>query len=446
MPRTSVAPVLAIAAMIVGFQGSRDSSMESTKMPADRWRVQTIRQLNGRHMERTQHGKLRIVTESWNRVAAVPYLVHMPEKDRLLMLISCDYPHRPMVMHSDDHGASWSEPLYVYPSDDRGATHQIGVSLTYLGGGKALLSVEGKSKRWFSRDYGETWTELSALGPCPGGERWFQWDPYLVDRDRKAGQVTRVTETGYSYDQPANASQGYIRSSTDEGRTWGEPVQVSQWKGVNEVALARAKNGDLIAACRTDEPEKYRKMNLDHFSSFGVSVSTDNGATWSELNMLYEYGRMHPSLVVMPGGDIAMTYVVRRGYTDDPEGYPRFGIEAVVSRDNGRTWDLDHRYILTSWSGNRKGPDAWWASSQSTSSVLLPDGSILTAFGTGYRSQPVAAEKMPGQPVLPSPRDIGLVHWRLGGDRGLSSERTISDAPYDSELRNVFDPTTPARR
>ena len=181
---------------------------------------------------------------------------------------------------------------------------------------------------------------------------------------------------------------------------------------------------------------------IDHYNGLGVSISKDNGATWSKPNMLYEWGRHHPSMVLMPNGDIVMTYVVRKGYVDTPDGYPQFGIEAVVSQDHGQTWDLDHRYLLHTWVGNRKrngssenqpGPQAWWASSQATSSVLLPDGSILTAFGTGYRSQP-------GPDNLPTPRDVGLVLWQPG-DRPINGDRTLRDAPFDSVLRNVFDPT-----
>ena len=36
----------------------------------------------------------------------------------------------------------------------------------------------------------------------------------------------------------------------------------------------------------------------------------------------------------------------------------------------------------------------------------MPDGSILTAFGTGYRSH----DNGDG---LPTPMDVGLVQWRL---------------------------------
>jgi len=44
-----------------------------------------------------------------------------------------------------------------------------------------------------------------------------------------------------------------------------------------------------------------------------------------------------------------------------------------------------------------------FASSQSTSMVLLPDGTILTAFGTGYRC------KGGGE----GPRDVGLIRWQV---------------------------------
>ena len=132
----------------------------------------------------------------------------------------------------------------------------------------------------------------------------------------------------------------------------------------------------------------------------------------------------------MPDGDIVMTYVVRKGYVDSKDGFPRFGVEAIVSHDHGRTWDLDHKYILHAWAGDIKGENAWWPSSQSTSSRLLPDGSIITVFGTGYR---IHSDEQ-------APRDVGLVRWRL--NTGLvNTDTTIRDAAFDSDLRNIFDPS-----
>jgi hypothetical protein len=118
---------------------------------------------------------------------------------------------------------------------------------------------------------------------------------------------------------------------------------------------------------------------------------------------------------------------------DTPEGYPQFGVEAVVSHDHGRTWDLDRRYILAAWPGNRTDPAWFWARcSQATSSVVLPDSSVLTAFGTGYR-----AAVPDDEPQRFSPRDVGLVNWRPNNE-GLNDDRILSDAPEDSDLRNRF--------
>ncbi|MSO23782.1 MAG: exo-alpha-sialidase [Acidobacteria bacterium] len=395
------------------------------------WKENEVRQLNGRAAQITLPAKSQIVTERWNRVAAVPYLVYMLDKDRLLMLVACDDPHQAMVLRSDDHGASWSSPHYVHTNSAGQPEAGWGTGLTYLGNGKLLLMSGGKWV-WFSSDHGETWTERVPFPPASNGVVLdFGWDPLLVDKNPQNGTVERLIAGGW-HPMPGY-SQGGIRFSADVGLNWGELIDVPEWWGVSEVAFVRAQNGNIVAGCRTDFPKRFRKTNFDHYEGLGTSVSEDNGRTWSKLWRLYDWGRMHPSLVVLPKGEIVMTYVVRKGYPDTEDGFPQFGIEAVVSYDNGQTWDLDHRYILANWSGIRKGPNAWYASSQATSTVLLPDGSLLTAFGTGYRSvDPTGKGK-------PSPRDVGLIQWRLNKGK-VNSDRTIASGSYDTILRNEFNP------
>jgi hypothetical protein len=360
-------------------------------------------QLNGNNEPEKLDAQIQILTERWNRVVAVPYLVFMPEKDRLLMLVSCDYPHRAFVSWSDDRGVTWTDPQPVEkPSND--PSHHVAVSLTYLGQGKVAFCIETLG-RYFSDDYGCTWQDPIPKPPASNGKPWYQWDPYWVDKDAD-GKIVRLIETGYTCTGDTISgghSQAEIRYSYDEGRTWTLSKPVPQWKGVNEVSLIRAANGNLVAACRTENPQRFRN-EIDHYEGLSISISKDNGETWSGLHRLYEYGRHHPSQVLLPGGEIVMTYVVRKGYPDTADGFPQFGIEAILSRDHGQTWDLDHRYILAQWVGNRKGENSWWPSCQATSSVLLPDGTILTAFGTGYRCQ--GDEK-----TQPSPRDVGLIYW-----------------------------------
>lgn len=407
------------------------------RVTAVEWAQHTSRQLNGVAQEIRIPAKLQIVTEPWNRVVAVPYLAYMAEKDRLLMLIGCDYPHRAMLIFSGDRGTTWSEPRFLHLDGRKTPDAGLSTGLTYLGNGK-LMASEG-AKHWRSDDFGDTWTS----GPNPPASNraaWYEWDPLLVDKDLKTGAVARLMSFCSDNLQPDGHFQGYVRFSSNEGQTWTHEIKVPEMAAVNEAALIRAANGDIVAACRTDNPERF-KNEIDHYGGLGVAISKDNGSTWSKPDMLYEWGRHHASMVLLPKGDLVMTYVVRKGYVDTPDGFPQFGIEAVVSHDNGQTWDLDHRYILHAWAGNRKGlsenrpgPQAWWASCQATSSVLLPNGFILTAFGTGYRSQP-------GPNNQPAPRDVGLILWRLG-DRPLDDDRTLRNAPFDSTLRNVVNPAT----
>ena len=389
----------------------------------------TVRQMNGREAVRDLRASFQIVTESWRRVVAVPYIGYMPERDRVLMLVSCDYPHQAVVLWSDDRGATWSAPRFAHVDLSGRPDTGMGTGLTYLGGGRIWFAAG--DKRWVSHDFGETWRESQAVPPASNGRPWIEWDPLLVDRDRRTGKVLGLLSYCSDNLQPDGHFQGYVRFSTDEGATWHGEIKVPEMSRVNEVAFVRARNRDIVAACRTDNPDRFAG-EIDHFGGLAVSISKDDGRTWSKPNRLYEWGRHHPSMVLMRNGDMVMTYVVRRGYTDTKDGFLRFGVEAVVSRDNGRTWDLDHRYILATWPSTIKGPNAWFPSSQATSSVLLPDGSILTAFGTGYRCNNPPDGK-------PSPRDVGLVRWRANS-RGLNADRAIREAPFDSALRNVVDP------
>ena len=409
------------------------------------WQPHEVRQQNGKDPQIRLPAQFQMLTESWNRVVAVPYIVYMPEKDRLLMLANCDYPHRAFFLTSDDRGASWTDPRPALVDKDGkpsaivglGLAGDMGTGLGYLSNGKALFYIgSGRQNRlincWFSRDYGKTWGDaVSLTAPSSSPKPWLIWDPPLTDRDPKTGKVIRLAQTSYQQSGTSQDSHAFIRFSTDEGQTWSKSIQVPQWHGVNEVTLVRAGNGDLVVGCRTDVPD-WSEDKMDHYEGLGTSISKDNGRTWSTLNMLYDHGRHHQSLVLMPNGDIVMTYVVRLGYVDSKDGFPQFGIEAVVSHDHGLTWDLDHKYILHAWVGALKGPDRWWPSSQSTSSQLLPDGSIITAFGTGYR---ITTEEAP-----PSPRDVGLVRWKLNTGP-VNTDTTIRDAAFDSKLRNIFDPT-----
>jgi hypothetical protein len=62
--------------------------------------------------------------------------------------------------------------------------------------------------------------------------------------------------------------------------------------------------------------------------------------------VLYDAGRHHPHLLCLANGDLVMTYVVRNDIQDGKLASYRRGCEALVSRDNGLTWDVAGKYVL----------------------------------------------------------------------------------------------------
>ena len=111
-----------------------------------------------------------------------------------------------------------------------------------------------------------------------------------------------------------------------------------------------------------------------------TSLSRDDGRSWSSLTVLYDAGRHHPHLLLLPSGDLVMTYIVRADVRGGRLASLRRGCEAVVSRDNGQTWDTASTRCLDEYEflDGRK-----WYNGECGhhSSTLLRDGSILTAYG-----------------------------------------------------------------
>lgn len=101
-------------------------------------------------------------------------------------------------------------------------------------------------------------------------------------------------------------------------------------KCASEVSLVRAANGNIVGGCRIDNSNYNSDVECnDNYDGLAVSISTDEGYTWSNgtpssgdqtpaLNPLFWHGRHHASLVhlsTVPNiSIIVMSYVVREGY------------------------------------------------------------------------------------------------------------------------------------
>ena len=334
-----------------------------------------------------------------NKILAVPVLVKLKEKGHLMLTGNTEYAdgrstHYAIQMFSKDNGKTWSpvEFMNKSSSDFFGAN-----SLTScLANGDIMVYPvvrETIQNRYISKDQGKTWQPHS---PLSFKSNFFgNWDPPLIARDGS------VWETLYYLDEKRREIP-YYRVSIDNGKTFGPDIEPAEWKaaGANEVKLFETSNGTILAGCRLFVPAANDQSN-----ALGVSYSTDRGKTWSKVQIIQPAGRMHPAFVELPDKRIILTYVVRNGYPDDEKGHPRFGIEAVESKDGGKTWDVDRPYRLAETTGlYLTGENRWASSVQSTVSILLDDGSIMTVFGTGHRAVFNHKKRQ-------VPRDFWIVRW-----------------------------------
>ncbi|MBI3921366.1 MAG: hypothetical protein HY318_08120 [Armatimonadetes bacterium] len=305
-----------------------------------------------------------------------------------------------VVAFTRDRGATWSDYEPVEGCNDRP------MMLTYLGNGNLTFLTD---KRYFSHDYGRTWPERVPVQPAPNGLGFWCEGNAMVDRT-PSGTVARIAEIGFNYREgfwPEEPCDAFIRWSEDGGRTWMDESKPEAWlwqaehngktytRSVCEGALVRAANGWLVAALRTDLHPRYLDIpsGNDNLCGTAVSISKDEGKTWSPLQVLFAAGRMHGNLVRLPNNSLVLTVIRRIDVRGGRFASYRRGCDAFISHDHGLTWNLDRMYILDDFAYiNGKS----WASPPACGhlySIAPDDGSVLTTYGN-YRS------------------GAALIHWR----------------------------------
>jgi hypothetical protein len=277
-----------------------------------------------------------------------------------------------VFVDSRDGGESWSRPTVISADgpDNRNATFGLtadGALLVtfikadqYVDGKWDLKKGRGDYTRMYvtrSTDGGATWDEPEPL-VGQGNERWSG----AADRGPDAphlyyspyGKMVTLPDgtilTGYGllqYGAPYSRAAIVLRSH-DAGRTWVDPVTIAE--GFTEPSLCHLGDGRMLAMLR------------EQAGSLHQCDSTDWGYTWSEprpVTARYEY----PGDVIrLQDGRLLLTF----GHREPPHG-----IQGMLSRDEGRTWDGDHRLFLVG--------DATYDCGY-PKSVQRNDGTIVTVY------------------------------------------------------------------
>ena len=352
------------------------------------WRDSSIRKGDGEGGWKTHVVQTRMFPATKGNYI-MPFGIH--EMDNGQIIIGASWHdgemELPVISTSSDGGETFSDWETVPNTFDRP------MMFTYLGRGELLFSAHGFHH--YSHDYGRTWPERLPVPAATNGGMFWAEGNMLVDTAAD-GRAERVAATGGNAGWKPNfegAFYNFLRWSSDGGKTWRDESRPAAWiyevthdgktyeRSVSEGGLVRADNGDIVAALRTDLPPRYLDQpHNDSLEGTAVSISEDDGKTWSALKTLYDAGRHHACLVKRPNGDIVMTYVVRVNVKDGRFANQRRGMEALVSRDNGRTWDLDEVYILDAF--NHLGAKHWFnGECGHVAAAALRDGSVLSIYG-----------------------------------------------------------------
>ena len=170
-----------------------------------------------------------------------------------------------------------------------------------------------------------------------------------------SARMTLSKLNGTSFEGPVR-HRAFLLRSTDGGRSWSRPTSIATAREVNIAVLP-----DKLFGCATLAEDG----DVGGPGVVGVVESTDGGRTWTAPRPIPGLGSAQiPGYpLALPDGRLLIIYGNRQ--------FP-FGVQAIASRDGGRTWDTDHPIILTwfSWDHHCGFPR----------SVLLPRGDIVTSY------------------------------------------------------------------
>ena len=309
-----------------------------------------------------RQGEKPVPSVAIDRVCAWPHLLKLADGTILATIHNqpshLQQPADVECWASQDGGVTWMKRGVPAPRDDAQAARGMFAVGLAANGDLVVLStghadtIANKNgwgpitPTWISRssDGGKTWTiDKTGFPKGPDGKVLNPYGDILIDQD---GDLLAAV-----YGDPKAVGTLVFRSR-DQGRTWTNPVRISQTIATNETALFHLGNGKWLAAARGEGTDLF--------------ASEDHGLTWTHRPIGPDpQGRLaganqHPAhLLRLASGTLVLTYGNRTKQS---------GVDARFSQDEGQTWSTPVRVVDC-------GGDLGYPCS-----VQRADGQVVTAY------------------------------------------------------------------
>jgi sialidase-1 len=167
------------------------------------------------------------------------------------------------VLRSTDGGKSWSTPIPTIVNSPHGPLQLKDGRLLYVG--KQLWKPEGKIGAAESKDDGLTWTWLGEISARSGDDvKKGYHELFAIETDDG-----RIVAQIRNHNKP-DVGTTLQTESTDGGRTWTVPQSIGVWGLPSQ--LLKLKDGRLVMTYG------YRRKPFGN----QARISSDQGRTWSE--------------------------------------------------------------------------------------------------------------------------------------------------------------------
>ncbi len=231
--------------------------------------------------------------------------------------------------YSDDKGKTWTkEDILILPNE--GGMNIMSVSLLRLDNGKIALFYLRKNSETdcipfmrISSDEAKSWSEPIR---CIDTEGY-----HVVNNDRfiqlPGGRILFPTSL---HAAPTWANGKIIcYYSDDSGTTWNRSQQIANFDNtvLQEPGIVELENGKMMLFCRTDSGVQY------------FSFSEDQGETWSPIKPGNIKSPLSPASIerIPDTGDLLLLW--NHNYEKGRDGGKRTPFNLAISKDEGKTWE-----------------------------------------------------------------------------------------------------------